>query len=118
MSTAAALTPGAAALYATFSLPLLIFRQLLVFSRTRAEYPATPGFIDLSWRDVSLITADGIRIMTSFVEGPDEGELYQDAGTSWQWLTDEAGYAPDRIVLFSGSLGDFIQRHAVPQVHR
>lgn len=36
---------------------------------------------------------------------PDEDGLYQDARAAWQWLTREAGYAPDRIVLFGRSLG-------------
>jgi hypothetical protein len=154
MSTVAALTLGAAALYATISLLLFMFQQRLVFFPTRGEYPATPGFIDLSWRDVSLMTADGIRIVAWFVDGPDEDApvvlffhgnagdmshrlgtlnalhdlgaatlmidyrgygrsggspdetgLYQDARAAWHWLTDEAGYAPDRIVLFGRSLG-------------
>ncbi|MDZ7787100.1 MAG: alpha/beta hydrolase [Halofilum sp. (in: g-proteobacteria)] len=141
-------------LYAAFALLLYVFQHRLVFFPTTGEYPVTPDFIDLSWRDVSLTTDDGIRIAGWFVDGPtddapvvlffhgnagdmshrlgtlsalhdlgaatlmidyrgygrsggrpDEDGLYQDARAAWQWLTDEAGYAPDRIVLFGRSLG-------------
>ncbi len=51
---------------------MFTFQQRLVFFPTRGEYPVTPGSIDLSWRDVSLTTDDGIRIAAWFVEGPDD----------------------------------------------
>lgn len=154
MGTIAALIIGAAALYAIICLLLFTFQQRLVFFPTHGDYPATPGFIDLSWRDVSLTTDDGVRIAAWFVEGPDEDApvvlffhgnagdmshrlatlgalhelgaatlmidyrgygrsagspdedgLYRDARAAWQWLTGEAGYAAERIVIFGRSLG-------------
>lgn len=36
---------------------------------------------------------------------PSEPGLYLDAEAAWRWLVDEAGVAPDQIVLFGRSLG-------------
>lgn len=154
MATIAALILGAAALYAIISLLLFTFQKHLVFFPASGEYPATPDFIDLSWRDVSLTTDDGVHIAAWFVEGsdgdapvvlffhgnagdmshrlgtlsalhelgaatlmidyrgygrsggsPDETGLYRDARTAWQWLTGDAGYDAERIVVFGRSLG-------------
>lgn len=72
MGTITALILGAAALYAIISLLLFTFQQRLVFFPTSGPYAATPGGIDLSWRDVSLTTDDGLRIAAWFIDGPTE----------------------------------------------
>ncbi|MFW5969366.1 MAG: alpha/beta hydrolase [Halofilum sp. (in: g-proteobacteria)] len=72
MATIAAPVLGAAVLYALVCLLLFIFQQRLVFFPTRGDYQATPEFIDLPWRAVSLSADDGTRIAGWFVEGPDE----------------------------------------------
>jgi len=36
---------------------------------------------------------------------PSERGLYRDARAAWRWLTDDAGHAPDNIVIFGRSLG-------------
>lgn len=154
MATIAAFILGAALIYALIVLLLFVFQQRLVFFPTTGDYSTTPDFIDLSWRDVSLTTDDGVRIAAWFVDGPDddapvvlffhgnagdmshrlgtlsalhelgaatlmidyrgygrsggspdEGGLYRDALAAWQWLTDDAGYDAERIVLFGRSLG-------------
>lgn len=154
MGTIAVLVFGAAAVYALIALLLFVFQQRLVFFPTGGDYRATPDLIDLSWREVSLTTDDGIRIAAWFIEGPDEDApvvlffhgnagdmshrlgtlsalhelgaatliidyrgygrstgspdetgLYRDARAAWEWLTQEAGYTPDRIAVFGRSLG-------------
>lgn len=154
MGTIAAFTLGAALIYALIVLLLFVFQQRLVFFPTTGDYSTTPDFINLSWRDVSLTTEDGVRIAAWFVDGPDddapvvlffhgnagdmshrlgtlsalhelgaatliidyrgygrsggspdEDGLYRDARAAWQWLTDDAGYDAERIVLFGRSLG-------------
>ncbi len=154
MGTLATLALGAALIYALITLLLFVFQQRLVFFPTHGDYATTPDFIDLSWRDVSLTTDDGVDIAAWFVDGPtneapvvlffhgnagdmshrlgtlgalhelgaatlmidyrgygrsggspSEDGFYRDARAAWQWLTDEADYAPGRIVLFGRSLG-------------
>lgn len=72
VATLAALVLGAALIYAFIVALLFVFQQRLVFFPTRGDYAATADFIDLSWRDVSLTTDDGVRIAAWFIEGPDE----------------------------------------------
>ncbi len=154
VATITALILGAGLIYAVIVLLLFVFQQRLVFFPTTGDYPTTPDFINLSWRDVSLTTDDGVRIAAWFVDGPDddapivlffhgnagdmshrlgtlgalhelgvatlmidyrgygrsggspdEDGLYRDARAAWQWLTDDAGYDAERIVLFGRSLG-------------
>lgn len=154
VGTIAALTLGAALVYALIALLLFVFQQRLVFFPTTGDYSTTPDFIDLSWRDVSLTTDDDVRIAAWFVDGPtedapavlffhgnagdmshrlgtlsalhelgaatlmidyrgygrsggspDEAGLYRDARAAWQWLTENAGYDAERIIVFGRSLG-------------
>lgn len=39
---------------------------------------------------------------------PTERGTYRDATAAWRWLTDERGYAPDRVVIVGRSLGSAV----------
>lgn len=47
---------------------------------------------------------------------PSESGLYSDARATWQWLVNEAGMSPDRIVLFGRSLGAAVAARLATEV--
>lgn len=47
---------------------------------------------------------------------PTEQGLYRDARAAWQWLTEQGGFAPDRVVLFGRSLGGVVAAKLASEV--
>lgn len=141
-----------AGVYALVCLLMFLFQSRFVYYPDSTDL-GSPEDLGLAYRDVSLRTADGVRLHAWFLPGdpgmpallfchgnagnvtgrleslalfremglsvmifdyrgygksegsPSEEGTYADAGAAWDYLTGEAGFAPEKVVILGRSLG-------------